>query len=180
MENKFPKRVAVGVSIFCCLFIIVHLVWPKLPIDNTILILIGIGLLPWLSLFVKKFKLPGGVEGETYQISQSTTKKPVPPANDSKPPESLDSELSAEAIKILTTLWRYQKQHFEKDRSNRWTFIVSPTAHLFPEYFRGTRELFDKGLISFAPDYHIMLTNEGLNFTENNEDVQQYKDLYRF
>ncbi len=180
MEYKFPKSVAVGVSFCCGLFIFAHLVWPKIEINNQLLILIGIGMLPWLTFFVKKFKLPGGVEAETHERSQSTTEKPAPPANESEYSELSASELSPDAKKIIATLWRYQNQHFGNDKSKRWTFIVSPIAPLYSGYLRGASELFDKGLIAFANDHHIMLTNEGLYFMEKNVDALQNIDLYRF
>ena len=180
MDNNFPKSVAVLVSLCCGVLLFIHLVWPKIPIDNEALVLIGIGFLPWLTLFVKKFKLPGGVEGETHQRSQGSTEKPVPPTDESMRTELSDSGLSPEEKKIMATLWRYQKQHFGDDRSKRWTFIVSPTAPLYSRYLRGISELFDKGLISLASDHHIMLTNEGFHFMENNVDIQNNEAIYSF
>jgi hypothetical protein len=132
MDNNFPKSVAAVVSFCSGILLIIHLVFPKITMDRGALILIGIGFLPWLTLFVKKFKLPGGVEGEMHQRSQGSTEKPAPPADVSTNNELSSAILSPEEKKIMATLWRYQKQHFGEDKSKRWTFIVSPTAPLYP------------------------------------------------
>lgn len=180
MTNKFPKNVAVSVSLCSGLFLVIHLAWPNFSLDDGSLILIGIGFLPWLTLFVKKFKLPGGVEGETHQREQGSTEKPAPPVDEATHKGLTTSSLSPEEKKIMATLWRYQKQHFGDDKSKRWTFVVSPTAPLYSKYLKGTSELFEKGLISFAPDHHIMLTNEGIQFMEHNIEVQNNAAIYSF
>ena len=50
------------VSVAAILLAAVHLVFPKLAIDSTTVLLLALAVLPWLSPFLKSIELPGGVK----------------------------------------------------------------------------------------------------------------------
>ena len=138
------KAVAIINTLVCFIFIIIRNIIPTFVFDELTLILLGLGALPWLTLFFKKLKLPG-IEAETHDVAQSTTSKPLPPP--SKPqPTKPDEDLPPAAKKILATLWKYQKQHFRDDYSKRWTFTVQPNAQGYPYFLSGLAETVQRGL----------------------------------
>lgn len=179
-EQPFNYTTASGISIVAVSLLILHVFWVKFTVDTTGLALIGLAALPWLTLFVKKLKLPGGLEAETSDRVQSTTKSPPPPSNVSSELEGDSSELPPEAKKILATLGRYQKQHFQNNQENRWTFTVSPTVNLYEHYLKGITYLYSRGLITIGHNHHIMLTNEGLDYVKRHSDILNNQDIYRF
>jgi hypothetical protein len=86
---------------------------PAFPIDPTALGLAGLAVLRWLTLFFKKFKVPGIIEGEaqnrTQGISLPTPSQMVAAINEKA--READSaarfkSLPPTAQKILRTLWR--------------------------------------------------------------------------
>lgn len=85
-------------------------------------------------------------------------------------------------MKILATLWRYQRQHFKEDTSKRWTFAVFPNATDYPSYLTGVAELLKSGLVAVVPgNYQVLLTNEGINYVQNHKnDVENYSTVYTF
>lgn len=165
-----------------------HLLSPATRVDSTTLGLLGLAVLPWLTLFFKKFKVPGIVEGEAQDRAQGVT----PP----KPPASIAAEvaqaqgvaarapfegLSLSAKKILRTLWRYQKQSFKEDYSRRWTFAILPGASEYPQYLEGLSELLKMSLISMNPENHqSALTNEGIILMESLGEDGSRGDVYLF
>ena len=150
--------------------------YPAYPVDTTTLGLLGLSVLPWLSLFFKKFKVPGIVEGESHDRVQSSTSSPAPPrivnaVNEkaaSASPSARFPSFAPDSQKVLRTLWRYQKDLFKNDHSRRWTFAVRPSAPEYHRYLDGISPLLKQGLISVSPEtLQCMLTNEGVIFMES-------------
>jgi len=84
-------------------------------------------------------------------------------------------------MKVLATLWRYQRQAFASDTTKRWTFRIDPAARDYPRFLSGLAEATDRGWVAVSPENHqAMLTNEGLAYIESNPEIQNYPDVYRF
>jgi len=181
--KKIHYIIATAISLICIGAIVLRWLKPELVIDQTAVLLLTIAILPWLTVFFKKLKIPGVLEGETYGI-QGTTEQPLPPKESLETLPQLNKTsltVSKDAKKILATLWKYQKQQFKEDYSKRWTFRLFPRAYQYSSYLAGVSELIKLGLIVVSPeDEQCMLTNEGINFIENNPDIQKIEDIYKF
>ena len=152
----------------------------KSPVDAVTLGLVGLGVLPWLTLFFKKFKVHGLVEGEAHNRAQGSSKQPPAPEPNAQAQVPNFGELPPSAKKVLRTLWRYQKELF-KDFNRRWTFAIFPTAPDFPDYLEGVACLLKVNLVSMNPENHqVALTNEGIILMEPlvPQDIQG--DFYVF
>lgn len=170
---------AIILSSICLAAIVIRLIWPVLAIDDRTIFLLALGVLPWLILFFKKIKLPGGFEYESRGRKQGVTDNPPPPVNDIAP--VVGNQMSSEAKKILATLWRYQKQNFKDDYSKRWTFLIYPDSVGFAQYLKGVAELVDRGLITVRSDNNqVLLTNNGIHYVEQNVELQNSSDIYNF
>lgn len=182
--KKINYVIAAAIFLICSCLIVLRWLWPELIIDQTTVLLLAMAILPWLTLFFKKLKIPGIIEGETYERTQGITEKPLPPKESPVSVPQLkitSSTLSNDAKKILATLWKYQKQHFKEDYSRRWTFRVFPVAYQYSSYLSGLSELIKSGLVVVSPENEqCMLTNEGINFVVNNTDIQSIEDIYKF
>ena len=56
-----------------------------------------------------------------------------------------------------------------------------PTVPRYAAYLCGIAELLQYGLISINPkNDQCMLTNEGLDFVEKSEALQNFEDIYKF
>ncbi len=188
--NTLQLATAITISFITIIIFIAHVVFPDcFKIDEKSLVLIGIAVLPWLSLFFKKIKLPGGVEAESDR-QQGSTQEPQPPVSivTIKEPEEKKiptfSQLNAHTKKIIKTLWKYQKDLFKDDYSKRWTFGLYHVSDEYASYVIGLGELLELGLVSFAKDektVQCMLTNDGIKFCEDNiDDVNKYEVYYKF
>lgn len=173
--------VASTISGTSILIFIAHVVVPeKVVLDQGSLALLALAALPWFTLFFKKFKIPGVGEAETQDRVQGTTPKPLPPSPELQLTAAA-SPLSSDAKKVLATLWRYQSQIFGSDKSKRWTFAVSPAAVEYPQFLAGLNEAVNRGWVAVSPENHqCMLTNEGLEYVENDMAIQTQEDFYRF
>lgn len=182
--KKAHYIIAGAIFLICVGLIVLRWLRPELIIDQTTVLLLAMAILPWLTLFFRKLKIPGILEGEAYERTQGTTEKPLPPKEPtaSVPQLKITSPaLSNDAKKILATLWKYQKQHFKEDYSRRWTFRVFPAAYQYSSYLSGLSELIKLGLVVVSPENEqCMLTNEGINFVINNTDIQNIEDIYKF
>lgn len=183
-ENEgFSYIVAIIISSICLLFIVFHAIC-FYSVDNITIILLLIGLAPWLTKFFTKIKF-GDIEAHSGKRSQGSTDKPSPPAENLSqatilPVGSL-SVLTSDAKRILGTLWKYQKLTFKEDFSKRWTFGLYPNSLKYYEYIYGLSELLKVGLISIASDTgQCMLTNEGVSFVQQHNELQNYSDIYTF
>lgn len=180
-EEKFPIGTATIISLVCLLFIYMH--WECHIVDKITLALLAIGLSPWLTKFFKKIKFGDFFEGQTYGRSQGKTDKPLPPTESQPSTVSTPtaSALSPEAKRILATLWKYQKLTFKEDISKRWTFKLFSDSLGYAEYISGVAELIRLGLIAVRPENEqCMLTNEGIDFVEKTQELQNYNDIYKF
>lgn len=176
-REGFPKLAAFLILLFSLILIFIHANRPEW-VDRITLWLMIVGISPYLTLFFTKIKI-GGIEARSSGRSQSSTAK-LPSPIEPKPTEP-SGELSLEAKKILATLYRYQKQTFKDDNSKRWTFRLFPNAQHYSTYLAAISELLKIGLISldFKTDY-CMLTNEGISFVDNNTELKNFKDIYKF
>jgi hypothetical protein len=50
--------------------VVVHLVWPALAIDVIALVLVGIGILPWLGPILESIELPGGFKATLREVRE--------------------------------------------------------------------------------------------------------------
>ncbi len=179
--TKWQRTVAIIITILCLSTILARIFYPCLLVDQQTIWLLALGSLPWLTLFFKKFNIPGILEGETHDRTQGMTEKPIPP-NINIPLDQSKNTFSLDAQKILATLWRYQRQHFKDDTSKRWTFVVFPNATDYPSYLTGVAELLKSGLIAVIPgNYQVLLTDEGMNYVQNHKnDIESYSNIYAF
>jgi hypothetical protein len=179
--NGTQLKAAFAISGISLAIFLVRQIWPKMILlDQATLGLLVLAALPWLTLFFKKFKIPGIGEAETQERVQGTTQKPLPP-----PPGAqvvtTTMVISPNTKKVLATLWRYQRQSFGNDNTKRWTFMIYPNASEFPRYLAGVSEAVNLGWVTVSPETHqCMLTNEGLAYIEKNQELQEYGDIYRF
>ncbi len=172
---------AIVLSVIALLIVVARHIWPAtILLDQAILGLLALAALPWLTLFFKKFKIPGVAEAETQERTQGATGKPLPPASDTAPAVN-NVALSTQAKKVLATLWRYQKQSFGNDVTRRWTFRIHPLSPDYPRFLTGLSESVNRGWVAVSPETHqCMLTNEGLAYIEGDQEIQNYEDIYKF
>ncbi len=181
--SRTQLRVAVAVSATSSLIILARLVLPTvIVLDQAMLGLLALAVFPWLTLFFKKLSIPGIGEVETQERIQGATANPLPPvAPVAQVRRAAPASPSPSAMKLLATLWRYQRQSFGGDTTRRWTFRVSPLAPDFPQFLSGLSETVQHGWVAVSPETHqCMLTNEGLVFISGNEEVQKYQDVWTF
>ena len=180
--TRIQLSAAFTISGIALAVVIARQLWPnKILLDQATLGLLALAALPWLTLFFKKFKIPGVGEAETQDRTQGTTQKPLPPASDVQPAGFAPKPLSPDTLRMLATLWRYQRQYFDNDSTKRWTFTVHPFAKDYPQFLAGLAEAVNRGWVVVSPENHqCMLTNEGLKYVENSKEVQQYDDVYKF
>lgn len=179
--NSTQVKAALAVSGISLAIVVAHYVWPTIvTLDESVLGLLALAALPWLTLFFKKFKIPGLGEAETIGKTQSTTEKPLPP-----PAEptmlSTDGELTPNAKKVLATLWRYQRQTFKDDNTKRWTFRLTPASNDYPHFLAGLSETVARGWVAVSPENdQCMLTNEGLAYVDSSSELRAYGDIWKF
>jgi hypothetical protein len=175
-------KAAFAISGISLAVVIARHLWPtKILLDQGTLGLLALAALPWLTLFFKKFKIPGVGEAETQERAQGATQKPLPPSPEVQTDAPAQAPISPDTTKVLATLWRYQRQTFGTDTTRRWTFTVHPFAKDYPRFLTGLAEAVIRGWVAVSPETHqCMLTNEGLAYVEGNNSVQQYGDVYTF
>ena len=184
--TRLQYFVAALVSLGALGLIATRKLYPSFPVDTTTIGLFGLAVLPWLTLFFKKFKIPGIVEGESHDRIQGTAKPKAPTLVTAtneiaspSPPNALFQELPPDSQKILRTLWRYQRQLFKGDYGKRWTFAVLPNSPSYSSYLMGLAPLINKGVVAVPPDLNqCALTNEGVIFMENLDDSDIKGDFY--
>lgn len=62
------------ISTVCALLTAGHLIWPEIQIDLTTIILILVGVLPWLATVIRSLELPGGFKIELQDVKSATEK----------------------------------------------------------------------------------------------------------
>jgi hypothetical protein len=79
-------------------------------------------------------------------------------------------------MKVLATLWKYQKS---QSPGSRWTFTVMTGSPEHIAFSTGFLWLFKKGLADLAPNGHVQLTDLGISFAErHNEELARWADTY--
>lgn len=66
------RKVQYTITLGALLLALVHLVFPSVAIDGITLILVVIGIVPWLGPLFKSIKLPGGFEVEYKNLGEAT------------------------------------------------------------------------------------------------------------
>lgn len=103
------------------------------------------------------------------------------PISEAAPETEKAAELSKEAKKILATLWKGQKRHFEDDFTRRWSFRVIPIAYEYGGFILGFAELLRLGLIGWTrKNGQAVLTDKGIEYVKKNPKLQKSDDIYRF
>jgi hypothetical protein len=157
-----------------------HIAWPGtilvivLIFRKSIIKKMGELIEVWIGRMGAKFK--ESQEGETKTILP-TSPQTTSVAIETKPL----AELSREARKILTTLWRRQTHHFQEDFSRRWSFRILPNSRVYGIFIIGFGELLDLGLIDWEPkDGQALLTDKGIEYIQKHTEIQESDDFYRF
>lgn len=170
-------KIAIFFSFLCFIIVILRVIFPKLLLDQNTIFLLVLGFLPWLTLFFKKLKLPGGFDMET---EQGITNTPVAPKTGGHLPAN-DEQLSGPSKKMLATLWRYQTQSFKDDYTKRWTFLIYPNSPLYMDFISGLAQLLNLSLVTVqAENSQVLLTYEGINYIKQHTEIQNYSDFYVF
>lgn len=97
------------------------------------------------------------------------------------PPDLETKQLSDEALKVLSTLWKHQQQYDPK----LWGFVVPPPSPHYRTYAIGVGETMRLGLTSVAPDSGmVFLTVDGIEYCKKNQaklledwDYQRWQKL---
>ena len=166
------------ISGVCIVFILLHLGWPRLAIDQTMIILLALAVLPWLIPFFTKIKF-GPIEGDVGTFRHGETRKPPTPelAVETKEP----NELSKDAKRILVTLWKHQTKNFKDDFTRRWSFRVLPPSEAYGSFMIGFAELLRSGIVSWThKDGQAVLTDKGIEYVKKYPELQESDDIYRF
>jgi hypothetical protein len=101
------------------------------------------------------------------------------PISEPAPETEKPAEPSKEAKKILATLWKGQKRHFEDDFTQRWSFRVLPNSEAYGSFMVGFAELLRSGLIGWTrKDGHAILIDKGIEYIKKNTELQQSNDIY--
>lgn len=85
-------------------------------------------------------------------------------------PSTKEEKLSPDGLKVLSTLWKHQKDHFGEDATGKvWTFAL-PLGHInYPEYARGLSDGLRLGLVSISDKGQAMLTVDGIKYCKTHE-----------
>ena len=77
---------------------------------------------------------------------------------------------SPDGLKVLSTLWKHQKDYFGENVTDKmWTFAL-PLGHInYPEYTKGLSDGLRRGLISISNMGQAMLTPEGIKYCKVHE-----------
>jgi hypothetical protein len=178
-------------------------VWDGVELTWTFLAALWSMCLPFilvlLHCYVKRFKLPGGMEGEMTslpasdvgsdgrgvtmilanerQADQPEDETTGPTAHfqtdTESPPETDDYDFessSPQARKVLRTLWTFQRMTFgPNDAQRRWGFGINPAAPDYAFFAAGSAELVMRGLVARNEKAMVFLNNEGMDFCRRHE-----------
>jgi hypothetical protein len=115
-------------------------------------------------------EISGPGMGMKRKIQASTTAPPEPTGK--MKPETME-DLSLEAKKVISTLWKHQKEYYpDNPRKGRWSFMVGLGSPSFADYLIGVGQNLKKGLVTINPkDGQCLLTDAGIYYCEGNEGV---------
>jgi len=82
------------------------------------------------------------------------------------PPDLESKQLSDEALKVLSTLWKHQQQYDPK----LWGFVIGPGNPHYRTYAIGVGDTMKLGLTSVSPDSGmVFLTVDGIEYCRRNQ-----------
>ena len=67
-------KTKIAISILSVILAAGHLIWPNVQIDLITVILVLVGILPWLSTVIRSLELPGGFKIELQDVKSATEK----------------------------------------------------------------------------------------------------------
>lgn len=79
-------------------------------------------------------------------------------------------DYSKPARKVIRTLWKFQRDQFKDDFSQRWAFGVHPMSMDYPQFRNGISELRFDGLIQYDGRGMVFLTDKGIAFCRDNDN----------
>ena len=103
--------------------------------------------------------------------SHAATTSPPEPTGKTLP--ELGEGISDETQKVVSTLWKHQKEYYpppDQTRKGRWSFIVGFGNPNYADYLLGVGEGLKKGLVTVDPrSGQCILTDAGIYYCEHNE-----------
>lgn len=138
--------------------------------------------LPLLAYYVKAVGKDGimmnsGVFSDTVDAPSKTKEEIKPEAATAAEPANAQAgaaktlgDYSRPARKVLRTLWKFQREQFKDDFSQRWAFGVHPMAMDYPSFQTGVSELRFDGLILKDGRGMVFLTDKGIAFCRDNDN----------
>lgn len=92
-------------------------------------------------------------------------------------PSSNPNEFLYQEMKVLATLWNFQKNH---PPGSRWTFTVMQGSSEYMAFSLGFLQLVRKGLADQAPNNaQVMLTDQGIAYClAHNQEISSWRDIY--
>lgn len=193
-EEELPGRL---LSVVCAIIGFVHFANSGWKADWVLFAFVALCFLPWLGYV---FESVGGEKwGAKYRENQQgKTSTPAPPpaapgaieAPGQPPagqvirmvqqPSAAPDQFIYPEMKVLATLWKYQKIHCPGTRQQRWTFTVGQDSPDYMSFSLGFLQLVRKGLADLAPNSaQIMLSDAGYDFCQqHDEELSRWKDTY--
>ncbi len=172
-QREMPAQL---LSIACALIAIIHLCNCSGKADFVLLGFVALGAAPWMGGIFESISK----DGVKYRQQGSTPAQPATPfAIAQAHPSSIFSQMAIQEKKVLATLWKYQKIHFQNRRDQRWTFTVATGSPEYMEFSFGVLLLIDKRYAAVAPSGQIMLTESGYNFChEHDLEISAWPTTY--
>jgi hypothetical protein len=199
-EEELPGRL---LSVACVIICFVHLAASEWKADWVLFAFVVLCFIPWLGYVFES--IGGDNWGAKYRktkqgstaASTPTPAPPQPPATApaaaarvgepapavirmvQQPSPAPDQFIYSE-MKILATLWKYQKIHFSGSPQQRWTFTVGQGSPEYTTFSLGFLQLVRKGLADIAPNNaQVMLTEAGYAFCQMHDaELSRWQDTY--
>ncbi len=122
-------------------------------------------------------------QGDNYIVCSDKNKEGGAKELDIPTPVTLVSlpEPSADAKRILATIWQHQKKNFGDDFSKLWSFRVLPNSEVYGTFMVGFAELLKLGLVGWTrKDGQALLTEKGIEYLKKHPELQKSSDVYQF
>src|SRR5207302_4158611 len=74
VETVTLNRIRWSITTASIVALTAHYLWPRFALDTTSIILLVIGLVPWLAPVIKSIELPGGFKIEVQDVKEATDK----------------------------------------------------------------------------------------------------------
>jgi len=115
-----------------------------------------------------------------FQTAPAAPAEPKPVAVSPQHLEFSPNQFLYQEMKVLATLWRYQKLHFPGSRQQLWTFTVGQGSPEYMSFSIGFINLVRRGFADLAPNNgHVMLTQTGFDFCQaHDEQISIWGDIY--